>query len=74
MERQSRSTFGNAVETARLLRPLGASTLLLITDRFHMPRARLAFAVAGVDIVGALGPSGALRPLARRLVMVIRQP
>lgn len=53
VEDRSRDTLGNAVETARLLRGTGVRRVLLVTHAWHVPRARLAFEYAGLDVVPA---------------------
>lgn len=46
----------NARFSAAILAPLGVTRILLVTDAFHMPRARRAFAIAGLDPIAA--PTG----------------
>jgi uncharacterized SAM-binding protein YcdF (DUF218 family) len=48
VEREARSTAENARLTARLLRPLGARTVWLVTQPFHGRRAALLFRRAGL--------------------------
>src|SRR5262249_4254612 len=52
IEPASRDTFENARETARLLALRGLRSVLLVTDRTHLPRAALLFRLAGLRIVG----------------------
>ena len=53
IEGSSRNTAENAVFSARILRQDGVSRILLVTDAMHMPRARMAFAKTGLDVVAA---------------------
>ncbi|ABC88928.1 hypothetical conserved protein [Rhizobium etli CFN 42] len=50
-ERQSRTTFENAVNTREFLASQGLSHCLLITSGFHMPRSVGIFRKLGIDIV-----------------------
>ena len=54
-EPDSLDTQANAVNTARLLKALGKSRIVLVTDRLHLPRARLLFRRVGLDIAGVAG-------------------
>lgn len=45
-EGQSRDTHENAVKTVALLAPQGITTLVIVTDAVHMPRALLHFEAA----------------------------
>jgi len=49
MERKSRTTHENAVETARLLRERGLLKFFLVTTASHLPRAVGCFHKAGLD-------------------------
>jgi uncharacterized SAM-binding protein YcdF (DUF218 family) len=51
-ELHSRNTFENACETARLLRSRGRCSVLLVSDRPHLPRAALLFRLAGLRVAG----------------------
>jgi len=56
----SRNTFENARESARLLGLRGLRSVLLVSDRTHLPRAILLFRFAGLNVVGwaaAMPPS-----------------
>lgn len=51
----SRDTLGNAREAARLLRAHQLRSIVLVSDRSHLPRAALLFRLAGVEIAGLSG-------------------
>lgn len=53
IERRSRDTAENASCSAALLRADGVKRILLVTDAMHMPRARMVFQRAGLDVVEA---------------------
>jgi uncharacterized SAM-binding protein YcdF (DUF218 family) len=55
IETRSRDTLGNARETAVLLRTHGLRTVVLVSDRTHLPRAALLFRLAGVVVAGRSG-------------------
>jgi uncharacterized SAM-binding protein YcdF (DUF218 family) len=50
---QSRTTRENALEAHRLLDPLGATRILLVTSALHMPRAAALFRGQGFEVVEA---------------------
>jgi uncharacterized SAM-binding protein YcdF (DUF218 family) len=53
----SRNTFENARETARLLGARGLRSIILVSDRAHLLRARVLFRLAGLHIAGSAGVS-----------------
>ena len=53
IEGGSRDTGENAAYSAALLRRDGVRRVLLVTDAMHMPRARIVFARAGLEVVEA---------------------
>jgi uncharacterized SAM-binding protein YcdF (DUF218 family) len=55
VEPGSRDTVENARETARLLRSRGARSVVLVSDRVHLPRAALLFRFAGLHLAGCVG-------------------
>ena len=58
----SRDTFENARETARLLSARGLGSVVLVSDRAHLPRAALLFRLAGLRVAGrAAVPARSLR-------------
>jgi uncharacterized SAM-binding protein YcdF (DUF218 family) len=59
VEPGSRDTIGNACEAVRLLGARGGHSVLLVSDRVHLPRAALLFRLAGLRTAGWAGP----RPL-----------
>jgi uncharacterized SAM-binding protein YcdF (DUF218 family) len=50
LEDQSRNTFENAVNTARLIRPKANERWLLLTSAYHMPRSMGVFRKAGLNL------------------------
>lgn len=52
-EELSTRTYTNAVESARILRPQGATHILLVTHSNHMLRAKLAFEKVGFTVYPA---------------------
>lgn len=61
VERQSEDTTRNAVQTLALLGPQGVNEIVLVTQSFHMPRARRAFERAALQTM----QSDPARPLIR---------
>jgi len=53
LEHNSKNTFENARESARILRSDGIDTIYLVTHAFHMRRAREAFEFHGLKVVPA---------------------
>ena len=56
LETDARNTVENAQKSARLLRGAGLSRVLLVSDRYHLPRAGLLFRMAGLVIVATAHP------------------
>ncbi|WP_236208790.1 YdcF family protein [Pseudomonas tohonis] len=56
-EGSSRTTWENAVESARILKAEGIDRVVLVTQAFHMRRARWCFEKVGLEVVTA--PMGA---------------
>ncbi|AEB60120.1 YdcF family protein [Ectopseudomonas mendocina] len=66
LEEQSRTTWENAVLSADLLQPQGVRRVVLVTQAWHMPRARWSFEQAGFEVISApMGylSAGYARPL-----------
>ncbi len=63
LEPRARNTRENAVLSAEILRPRGGQRVLLVTDAFHMRRARLVFRAQGLCVVPAPVPEGPRRLL-----------
>ena len=53
VEDQAANTAENAVLSSRILRSQDIRQVLLVTDAVHMPRARMAFARAGIEAIPA---------------------
>ena len=54
-ETASRNTAENALNSARLLREIGLSRVVLVSSRAHLLRARWLFRLAGLRVVGSAG-------------------
>ncbi len=63
LEEQATSTFESAMRCSQLLRQHGWSRVLLVTDRYHLLRALLAFRGFGVRAAGSAVPG---KPARRR--------
>jgi len=59
VEPRSANTFENAVESAALLRARGLRRVLLVSERYHLFRARLLFRQVGLEVVDAVSPPAA---------------
>jgi uncharacterized SAM-binding protein YcdF (DUF218 family) len=64
-EDASRNTAENALNSARLLRKRGLATVVLVSGRAHLLRARCLFRLAGLRIVDSAGVAA---PSARQAV------
>lgn len=66
LEERSRTTWENAQFSAELLQPQGVRRVVLVTQAWHMPRARWCFEQVGFEVIAApmgfLG-GGSMRPL-----------
>lgn len=51
LENTSRSTYENAVESAKLLNQLNVGRVILVTDAAHLPRATRCFRRQGIDVI-----------------------
>ncbi|MFO1056640.1 MAG: YdcF family protein [Dongiaceae bacterium] len=56
VEDQSDDTWDNAARSARILAGAGLHRVLLVTQAWHMRRARIAFRAAGLEVIAA--PTG----------------
>ena len=50
IEDQARNTFENAVYAGQIIRERGWRRVVLVTDDFHVPRARFVFARLGLAV------------------------
>jgi uncharacterized SAM-binding protein YcdF (DUF218 family) len=55
-ESASRNTNENATFTGRLMRDKGIASLVLVSEAYHLPRARLLFRAAGLAITSVAHP------------------
>jgi uncharacterized SAM-binding protein YcdF (DUF218 family) len=63
LEPEACSTLENAVYSKRILRRHGWRRVLLVTDGFHMPRARSVFRAQGIEADPAPVPGSGGHPL-----------
>ena len=80
VEEQSSSTYENAVHSARLLRARAIAEALIVSDRYHLYRARQCFRSQGIDampIAARLERRGLTRrsrAWAHEVVALLRRP
>jgi uncharacterized SAM-binding protein YcdF (DUF218 family) len=60
VETESANTVENAFLSAALLKRRGLRAVLLVSERYHLFRARLLFRRAGLVVVGSVAPPAAL--------------
>lgn len=53
LENQSRTTWENAVYSSEILQAEGLNRVVLVTDAWHMPRARWSFEQVGLKVISA---------------------
>ena len=58
IEARSSNTLENAFESAALLSARGLGSVLLVSERYHLYRARLLFRRAGLSVVAGVAPPG----------------
>ena len=73
LEDQATSTFESAWRCRDMLRQRGWSHVVLVTDRFHLPRALLAFRSVGIRAVGSAAPGKPARRLSKRTYYYLRE-
>lgn len=71
LDTRSTSTFENAREAARLMREHALAAALLVTEAYHLPRARMLFRLHRVPIAGVSAARGG--SLGYRLAMAARE-
>ena len=52
-EKDSRTTWENATLSAAILKPAGVKRIVLVTQAFHMARARWCFERQGFEVIAA---------------------
>lgn len=58
IEPAARNTLENALFSARIAHGRGWRSLLVVTDRYHLPRALMAFRRVGLEVAGSAAPAG----------------
>ena len=72
-EDQATSTFASALRCCDILRQHGWSRVLVVTDRYHLPRALFAFWSCGLRAAGSAAPGKPARRLWRRWYCYLRE-
>ena len=70
LEDRSRNTVENAVFSAALLRGKGGRRVIVVSEAYHLLRARILFKAAGLEVVAASAPPVRLR---RDFLMYLRE-
>jgi uncharacterized SAM-binding protein YcdF (DUF218 family) len=73
LEDQATSTFESAWRCRDMLWQRGWSHVLIVTDRYHLTRALLAFRSVGIRAVGSAVPGKPARRLWQRLSYYLRE-
>src|SRR5215471_14266169 len=72
-EDQATCTFASALRCCDILRQRGWSRVLVVTDRYHLPRTLFAFWICGLHAVGSAAPGKPARRLRRRWYYYLRE-
>ena len=72
-EDQATSTFTSALRCCDILQQRGWSRVLIVTDRYHLPRALFAFSICGLRPVGSAAPGKPARRLRQRWYYYLRE-
>lgn len=72
-EESAQTTLDNAIACARLFRCNGWSDALIVTDRFHLPRALLLFRLCGIKATAAAPVEIAFESSGRQWVQSARE-
>jgi uncharacterized SAM-binding protein YcdF (DUF218 family) len=73
LEDQATSTWESALRCSAILRQHGWSRALVVTDRYHLARALLAFRGCGIRARGSAVPGTPARRLRRRWYYYLRE-
>ena len=75
-EAVSRNTAENALNSARLLREVGLSKVVLVSGRAHLLRARWLFRLAGLRVISSAGvpARSARRGIVSAIVEIVALP
>jgi uncharacterized SAM-binding protein YcdF (DUF218 family) len=73
LEDQATSTFESALRCRDMLEQRGWSRVLVVTDRYHLTRALLAFRSVGVRAAGSAAPGKPARRLRQRSYYYLRE-
>ncbi len=69
IEGHSNNTNENAIDSVRLLRRAGIGSIYLVTHAWHMPRAKMAFTHAGIQVVPAATGYTGTRPFSPLMLL-----
>lgn len=70
LEEHSTTTFENVALSAVILRKRGLSRVIVVSDTYHLPRAKMCFRYLGFETIGsAPPPMGAYLTKKRRILM-----
>lgn len=73
-EDQSTSTLENVLFTGQILAQNNAKSILVVTDKYHLPRTLMTFRALGIDCAGSGPPRGVSKtPLRKWLWSYVRE-
>src|SRR5262249_40561419 len=73
LEDQAASTFESALQCRAILRQHGWLRVLVVTDRYHLPRTLLAFRGCGISATGSAAPGKPAQRWRRRWYYYLRE-
>lgn len=72
-EDRARNTLENAIFSIEILRDRGLARAVVVTDRYHLPRALMLFRLLGQEATGSGPPWGRPVDATRRLITLQRE-